>query len=131
MEREIVLKTESGEENWTALAEHLKRIGIKLEEAEGGRDGQKIIRWEDANVEKHLSRDAGNNWVKEDIRIQDVIELMDKYWIRGQHGTFAKEHLGISKATFRRRLRYFEEKYGSLQGAVEAGCVKFTDRPGM
>ena len=95
-----------------------------------GRKGQKIIRWEDARVEKRISREAGNAWVKEDIKIQDVIELMDRYWIRGQHGTFGKEHLGISKSTFRRRLRYFEDKYGSLEKALEAGCVYFTDRPG-
>ena len=126
----IIFEADGQSEDLNLLAGYLKRIGIKVEAGEGGREGRKIIRWDDSKVEERLFRNAGNNWVKEDIMISDVIELMDKYWIRGQHGTFAKEHLGISKATFRRRLRYFEEKYGSLQGAVKAGCVKFTDRPG-
>ena len=129
MERELIFEVSGQNENLMILAEHLKRIGITMETAEGGREGQKIIRWDDSMVEKRISREAGNVWVKEDIKIQDVIDLMDKYWIRGQHGTFGKEHLGISKSTFRRRLRYFEDKYGSLQGALEAGGVYFTDSP--
>ena len=125
MDHEIRIKTDNLEE-WNIVKSYLDKIGIK---AELKSEGVYYLRWDDKAVEKKLGRQAGNAWVKEDLRIADVLVLMDRYWKRGSHGTFAQEYLGISKSTFLRRMRYFAERYGGLERALEAGCIYFTNRP--
>jgi len=128
MKREITVhEKEDDLPNWVELAALLKKVGVIITSPQ---NGVIKIKWDDETVDKAITRDAGNNWIREDILIEDIIKLMDKHWRRGYHRSFPEDHnLGISYATFRKRLNYFEKKYGSLQEAVDAGCKYFTDRP--
>ena len=123
-----ILRSSNNKEDIASFLAYATRIGMTVED-DNPPGGEVTLRWDDKTVEKKVGRQAGNIWVKEDILIEDVIKLMDQHWRRGNHGTFAKDYLGISKSTFLRRLRYFEENFGGLREALAAGQVKFTNRP--
>ena len=107
----------------------LKRVGFEVYR-EDDRGTMRLI-WDTDSVKKHLSRNAGNRSfvrVREDILIEDVLSGLAEYWTNNDKESYVKDTYGISASTFRRRLDFFKEKYGSLQEAAKAGCIYFTDR---
>lgn len=110
-----------------AFFQILKRIGFEVYQEE---DGTIRLIWDDDYVNERLSRKAGSKklvHVRDDILIEHVLDCLDAYKASDEKNKFVQERFGISASTFRRRMRFFEEKYGSLQRAYEAGCVFFTN----
>ena len=108
------------------LSSMLNQLGVQTEIA----DDQIRISWDDDIVREKISRSAGRPKTQALIRIDEVLPLLGDYY--DLHGddkyTFVKSQLGISERTFRRRLKYFEDRgFSSLKKARDAGYFYFID----
>lgn len=108
------------------LSSMLNQLGVQTEIA----DAQISISWDDDIVREKISRSAGRPKAQALIRIDDVLPLLGDYRdLRGEEKyAFIKAQFGISERTFRRRMKFFEDRgFSSLKKALEAGYIYFID----